>query len=114
MEPKGGGTGDFHMPKPLKDSGSSPEEAGACWRELRARGRGDLRHAGGWAGECAWEEWREKKREYNRRYRERHVERLAVFRPIYKARERAKQLGLEQFPLPVWDKESGAIEIPFG
>jgi hypothetical protein len=90
-----------------------PELRAALAAELKARARGDLRHAGGWTGECAQEEWSEKRREYNQRYRERHRERERAMQPIYKARWKARQRGLEPFPLPVWDKESQSLEVQF-
>jgi hypothetical protein len=82
-------------------------------KHLRAADPGDYRYAHGWLGECAREDLEKTKAEYNRRYRERHRERIQAFRPIYKQREKAKRLGLEQFPLPVWDEEHGGLEIPF-
>ena len=83
-------------------------------REFRAAARGDFRYAYGWKGECAREDWCKKKAEYNLRYRQRHPERIHAFRSVYKQRKKAKRLGREQFPLPTWDPELKAIEIPFG
>jgi hypothetical protein len=79
----------------------------------QSRGQRRLPACLGWLGECAREDWCKTKAEYNRRYRERHPERIQAFRPIYKQREKAKRLGLEQFPLPTWDKEQQSLEIPF-
>jgi hypothetical protein len=79
--------------------------------ELAARARGVIMT--GWAVECRHEEWCEKRREYSRRYRLRHPERLHAMQLIYKARWKARQLGLEPPPLPDWDTELGGFEIQF-
>jgi hypothetical protein len=81
--------------------------------ELRAWARGDIRHMGGWEGELAREKWSETKSAYNRRYRLRHPERIRAMQKVYKARLRAKQLGLEPPPIPDWDQELSGFEVVF-
>jgi hypothetical protein len=66
-----------------------------------------------WDAELAYETWQQIRRQYKRTYRLRHPKRLHAMQRVYKARWKAKQLGLQPPPLPDWDKELGGFEVHF-